>query len=113
VAGYKIGDNISILFWLEMPQSWSQKKKDRLGGQPHQQTPDIDNMVKAVADALTPDNDSHIYSIAAEKRWSHGVGYIEISNRRAARTWHAVSCNGGVAIRERNGITGGNRVPIT
>jgi hypothetical protein len=27
--------------------------------------------------------------------------------------WHAVSCNGGVAIRERNGITGVNRVPIT
>lgn len=39
-------------------------------GMPHQQKPDIDNLTKAVLDALLPD-DSVVWSLAKlEKRWA-------------------------------------------
>ena len=69
----------SILFVLPMPVSWSKKKKDKLCGQPHKQTPDLDNLLKAIFDA-THDDDSHIYKITAEKRWGD-VGSIRIDRQ--------------------------------
>lgn len=42
----------ALAFYLEMPASWSKKKKVAMHGQPHQQTPDVDNLAKAVMDAL-------------------------------------------------------------
>lgn len=41
----------TIIFEVEMPRSWSEKKRILLDGHPHLQTPDVDNMVKAVLDA--------------------------------------------------------------
>jgi len=38
----------TIIFILEMPKSWSKKKKARMAGQPHTQTPDLDNLLKAL-----------------------------------------------------------------
>ena len=42
---------------------------------PHQQRPDVDNLVKGVMDSLFQE-DSHIHTIEAKKVWSD-VGYIE------------------------------------
>lgn len=42
-----------------MPASWSEKKKAEMDGRPHQQKPDLSNLVKAFEDALT-DNDQSI-----------------------------------------------------
>lgn len=57
-----------VVFIMPMPKSWSKKKKEHMIMQPHQQKPDIDNLQKALLDALFGD-DSHIYDIRASKYW--------------------------------------------
>ncbi len=52
-----------------MPKSWSAKKKAAHEGEPHRQKPDLDNLVKAMLDALH-DDDSHIWDGRFTKRWS-------------------------------------------
>jgi Holliday junction resolvase RusA-like endonuclease len=64
-----LGNRARIIFYIKMPNSWSVKKKNALNGKPHDQKPDLDNMIK-VLDALFKD-DSKIYSIHAEKYWSN------------------------------------------
>lgn len=63
-----------ITFYIEMPKSWSKKEKARMNGQPHEQEPDVDNLLKAAMDAIYQTregkNDAHVWSIWAEKRWS-------------------------------------------
>ena len=39
-----------------------------MGGKPHQQTPDLDNLVKGLADSVY-DEDSGIYDFRATKLW--------------------------------------------
>lgn len=65
-----------ITFHMPMPKSWSRKKKANMHGKPHQQKPDLDNLLKAVGDALF-DDDSCIWDISAKKVWSD-IGKIEI-----------------------------------
>lgn len=61
-----------VRFIMPMPKSWSAKKKAEMAGQPHQQKPDLDNLLKALFDA-TRKEDSGIYSISAIKEWGdHG-----------------------------------------
>lgn len=67
---------LALRFELSMPQSWSKAKKESMRGEPHQQTPDIDNLIKAFLDALC-ENDSYVYSVTAEKYWSD-EGSIEL-----------------------------------
>lgn len=57
-----------IKFYIAMPPSWSKKKRDEMLGQPHQQKPDIDNLVKAVLDAIY-ESDCHVWDIRASKFW--------------------------------------------
>ena len=57
-----------VIFVLPMPKSWSKKKKAEMDGKPHQQTPDKDNLEKALLDALFQD-DSHIWDGRVTKRW--------------------------------------------
>lgn len=61
--------SVHLIFGIEMPKSWSAKKRLAMNGQPHQQKPDIDNLIKAFLDALCTD-DSYVYDIRAVKRWS-------------------------------------------
>lgn len=78
-SGATISPGFSLLFGIAMPQSWSKKKRLRMRGEPHQRTPDIDNLTKAVMDALLKD-DSGIWKISSiEKRWSD-TGFIIINN---------------------------------
>ncbi|MFW6341277.1 MAG: RusA family crossover junction endodeoxyribonuclease [Wenzhouxiangella sp.] len=61
-------DGAVVTFVLPMPASWSQRKRRELDGQPHCQKPDLDNLVKALADACFTD-DSTIHTMAARKIW--------------------------------------------
>lgn len=60
----------SIAFNIPMPTSWSRKKRDALRWMPHQQKPDLDNLLKAVFDALLPE-DCTVWGLGScEKRWA-------------------------------------------
>ena len=60
-----------------MAKSWTAKRKAEHIGQLHTQTPDLDNYIKAVADAcqgVIYANDSQIVSVKATKVWSGDSG---------------------------------------
>lgn len=61
--------SLEVRFEIPMPLSWSKKKRMELDGTPHQQKPDIDNLIKGFLDALCED-DSYVYDIKAKKYWS-------------------------------------------
>ena len=75
MAGVQV-DGRTIIFHLPMPKSWPKRKRDDMDGMHHRQRPDIDNLCKALLDALYGD-DSHIADIALSKRWAI-EGSIEI-----------------------------------
>lgn len=75
---FELGDTFEIIFYIPMPKSWSKKKMIKMYNTPHNQKPDIDNLVKAVMDALMTD-DKQVWKIKAEKRWSD-LGSIMINN---------------------------------
>ena len=63
-----LGEKLDCVFVLPMPKSWPKKKKDEMSGKPHKQKPDIDNLAKAVQDALCKE-DSHVWQHRTEKIW--------------------------------------------
>lgn len=63
--GIKIPESgADITFYMPVPKNG----KDRIG-KPHQQTPDLDNLIKALLDAVLKD-DSHIWQLKASKVWA-------------------------------------------
>ena len=68
-----------LVFHMPMAKSWSKKKKVAMLGEPHQQKPDLDNLVKAVFDAARQHRggDHTIWHVTAEKRWAE-EGSIEV-----------------------------------
>lgn len=67
-----------VTFWIPMPTSWPLSKRSALAGMPHRVRPDLDNLLKALCDAVHQE-DSHLYDIRAEKRWaSSREGWIEV-----------------------------------
>lgn len=78
-ARYGLDDlpgRFKVTFYVQMPQSWSKKKKSQYDGTPHLVKPDWDNMAKALQDCICK-NDSHIYSVTVEKWWAYN-GWIKI-----------------------------------
>lgn len=67
--GFQLADEFTVCFKLPMPKSWSKKKQRDMEGKPHQQKPDIDNLLKGLMDALMK-NDETVYQVRAEKYWS-------------------------------------------
>lgn len=61
-------EGASVTFIMPMPKSWSVKKSLTFLGKPHTQKPDLDNLLKALQDALF-DDDSGIHSITIKKIW--------------------------------------------
>lgn len=59
-----------VIFYMPMPKSWSKKKKTEYVLTPHRQVPDVDNLCKALLDALFGD-DSHVYDIRVSKYWDY------------------------------------------
>jgi Holliday junction resolvase RusA-like endonuclease len=66
---FQLGQRLSITFYLPMPKSWSQKKRLATIGQPHDQKPDIDNLVKGFMDTFAAE-DKHVAILHAEKYWA-------------------------------------------
>ena len=60
---------VELTFDIPMPKSWSKKKRAQLVGEHHQQTPDLDNLEKAVFDALLS-RDEAIHTVYKSKYWS-------------------------------------------
>lgn len=59
-----------VHFVLPMPESWSQKRKFETCGSQHDGKPDLDNLVKALFDALYGD-DAHLSDFTATKWWGY------------------------------------------
>ena len=57
-----------VTFVIPMPDSWSRKKKVEMMGKPHKQKPDLDNLAKALMDAVH-DDDAGIWDIRMAKVW--------------------------------------------
>lgn len=60
------GDRIT--FVLPFPKGWGKAKRETCDGSRHTVTPDIDNLLKALLDAVLED-DAHISSLYIEKVW--------------------------------------------
>lgn len=74
--GYTPSNPLSLVFIIPMPKSWSKTKKDKMRGRPHQQRPDLDNLLKAFKDALL-EEDSHIHTyLGITKVWGDEGGII-------------------------------------
>ena len=67
---------LDLTFHIPMSASWSKKKRAELEGKPHQQKPDIDNLLKAWMDCLYR-NDQVIWKVSVSKLWSV-KGAIEV-----------------------------------
>jgi len=60
---------ISLEIYIQMPDSWSKKKRAKMNGKYHQQTPDSDNILKSVKDALFKEDKTIAYDKAV-KFWA-------------------------------------------
>lgn len=70
-------DGARVIFHIQMPKSWSEKKKGSMAGRWHKSRPDLSNLLKALEDAIFTD-DSKISSYGYLcKRWARR-GAIEI-----------------------------------
>lgn len=69
---------LTILAVRPMPHAWSQATRRLMTGEPAAPTPDLDNIIGAVMDALFPASDNHIVSLEAHKIWGE-VGQLHIT----------------------------------
>lgn len=60
---------LDLIFFFRMPKSWSKKKKKEMHWSYCQKTPDIDNLVGAVMDALI-EKDQIVVTLRANKYWA-------------------------------------------
>ena len=73
-------EGAKIVFGISMPGSWSKAKRERMKGRPHQQRPDLSNLIKALEDACWAD-DSGIWNYGGlSKVWAK-EGYISVAKR--------------------------------
>jgi Holliday junction resolvase RusA-like endonuclease len=70
--------NYHVTFILPMAATWTKKKKALMNGKPHQQTPDKDNLEKALLDAVHK-QDCAVWDGRATKLWGE-VGMIIIED---------------------------------
>ena len=70
-------DSFKIVFHVPMPKSWSKKKKTQYDGKPHQQTPDLDNFLKAWKDSVY-EEDAIVWHVEATKLWTSSSGFITV-----------------------------------
>lgn len=64
-------DFFHVVFLIQVPRSWSEKKKREHIGLPHLGVPDKDNLEKALIDAVYRNrDDSHVWNTASTKLWS-------------------------------------------
>ena len=74
-----ISDQLTVIFYIKMPASWSEKKKREMFMKPHTQRPDLDNLIKGLQDCLLVE-DAHIWHYKdCRKLWAY-EGRIEIGD---------------------------------
>ena len=69
-----LGHGLDVIFKVEMPKSWSKKKKAKMAGEPMQSKPDIDNYIKAILDSLNGVyfvDDRQVVEVFASKKYSN------------------------------------------
>lgn len=77
----------AITFGIPMPPSWPEKKKKKMHGTPHTSKPDLDNLLKALIDALyskrntlhTHGDDMKVHSLGPPRKiwWDEGAIWID------------------------------------
>ncbi len=82
LRGVKVKDSgTHVIFYMPMPKSWSDKKKQEMVWTAHRQKPDLDNLLKALLDAIYTlgrvEDDCVVNDIRATKIWAD-VGMIKI-----------------------------------
>lgn len=70
LMNFVLGEYLDAVYFIPMPNSWSEQKKSKMNGLPCKVKPDTDNITKAIKDALRK-NDSDIWYEKAEKRWAY------------------------------------------
>jgi len=71
-----------VEFFLAMPPSWTEAHRDHARGETHNVKPDLDNLVKALMDAVfykRKGGDSHIWCVVASKRWSEAESHFIVT----------------------------------
>lgn len=68
--GFTLGQTLEAVFFIPMPESWSQSKKDKLVGMPCKEKPDIDNIIKFLLDTFSKE-DKSVWKTNCEKRWAY------------------------------------------
>lgn len=77
---YVVKVPLSLIFVIPMPQSWSAKKREKMCGEAHEQTPDLDNLIKAFKDALCK-NDSFVHTYGGMKKvWGYEGAILIVNN---------------------------------
>jgi Holliday junction resolvase RusA-like endonuclease len=75
------------IFVLPMPPSWPKSKRNKLRNKPHKQTPDGDNLMKAILDAVfskhsnnpnIPKTDAHVWDARYSKIWGERGRIIHV-----------------------------------
>ena len=70
-------DSFKIVFHVPMPKSWSKKKRTQYDGKPHQQRPDLDNLLKGWKDSVY-EEDAIVWHVEATKLWTSRSGFITV-----------------------------------
>lgn len=68
LSEFFLPDSYRVEFYIKMPNTWSTKKKKEMMGKPHQQKPDLDNLIKSVNDCLKT-NDATVWYVESTKSW--------------------------------------------
>ncbi len=64
-------EGAAITFRIPIPQSWSRQKKQEALGKPHQQKPDLSNLLKALEDAVYGEDSKIWHYREVKKIWTH------------------------------------------
>lgn len=75
---FVLQNGLHYLFLLPMPDGWTKKKKAEKNGQLHDQTPDLDNLLKALWDGTATQDKAIGWIGSAKKIWAYR-GAIVIS----------------------------------
>jgi len=73
--GVNIESGDHITFIIPIPASKGKKKKAEMDGKPHMIRPDVDNLCKAILDAIHKE-DSHIHDLRITKIWGLEGGIL-------------------------------------
>lgn len=70
-----------IIFYIPVPQSWRPSKKSLHHLKPHQSKPDLDNLIKALKDAVMSE-DKSVWDYHLSKLWiNQETGFTEIATK--------------------------------